>query len=226
MVDIFKEVKEKVMPAWAKFVKDGDTAQGTFVGQIVGQIDGYGNEQIIYQLLQEDGESIINVGFGLNKKFIISDMENVDWGQIVGFKYKGKIKVKDKFGKEVEVKDFGIHQDKKIVNEKWLEENKDNMPEITYVNGSEPSEEDKKWEEVTKEDVPFPNKESKKEGETEEKKTEELTDDDKLAVIEKLAKDKLDTSEIEATKTAVMEKTGIAFVAPNYDEIIEKLKAL
>ena len=79
-VDIFASAKEKVMPQWMKFVNAGDSVQGTYVGKIVGQKDGYGNEQIIYQLLQDNGE-VINVGFGLNKKFINQDMQNVKFGQ-------------------------------------------------------------------------------------------------------------------------------------------------
>src|ERR1035437_1208824 len=136
-VDIFNQAKEKVMPQWAKFVNAGDSVQGTYIGKIVGQIDGYGNEQIIYQLLQEGGE-IINVGFGLNKKFINRDMETVKFGQIIGFKYKGKVLVKDKFGKAVEVKDFSLHHDPKIINVVWVKENLDNMPQVTIAENTHP----------------------------------------------------------------------------------------
>jgi hypothetical protein len=136
MVNIFEDAKETLVPGWMKFVNDGDSVQGTYVGKIVGQKDGYGNEQVIYQLLEEDGK-LTNVGFGLNKKFIVQEMDNVKFGQIVGFKYKGKVKIKDKYGKMVDVNDFALHQDPKIVNTEWLEENKDNMPEVIHVSDSE-----------------------------------------------------------------------------------------
>jgi len=220
-IDIFKEAKEKVIPTWAKFENDGDTVQGTYVGKIVGQIDNYGHEQIIYQLLQDDG-SILNVGFGLNKKFLIQEMEGVNWGQIVGFIFKGTISVKDKRrpGNMVDVKDYRVHQDSKIVDQKWLDENKDNMPDVVYVSETPNQveirkskiEADKEFEAVgtvqDQEEPPF------------------LSVKEKLSVIEKLAKDKLGSVDAETTKVAVMEKLGIAFIPVQYDSIIEKLTEL
>jgi len=220
-IDIFKEAKEKVVPTWARFENDGDTVQGTYVGKIVGQKDSYDNEQVIYQLLQDD-EGIINVGFGLNKKFLIQEMEGVKFGQIVGFIYKGKLKVKDKrrAGQMVEVKDYGVHQDAKIVDQKWLDDNKDNMPEVIVMSETPEQAEirkskieaDKEFNSISdsiqdKEEAPF------------------LSEDEKLSVIEKLSKDKFGTVDAETAKAAVMEKTGIAFIPLNYDEIIEKLSA-
>ena len=222
MIDIFTQAKEKEVPEWAKFVTAGDSVQGTYVGKITGQKDGYGNEQIIYQLLQDDGK-VVNVGFGLNKKVLHMDMQPVRFGQIVGFKYKGTIEVKDKFGKPVKVKDFGLHQDPKIVNEKWLAENKDNMPtEVkstqTFTKQNESSNEslDKFVDDLNDtldDDVPFSSPGS-------------LTKEDKLLVIEKLAKEKLGAVTAQDIKDKVMEKTGIAFIAVNYDKISEALAAL
>lgn len=219
MVNIFDDAKEKVMPSWAKFVNPGDSAQGTYVGKIVGAIDGYGNEQIVYQLLQGDG-SIVNVGFGLNKKILHQDMSMVNFGQIVGFKFKGKLMVKDKFGKPVEVKDYGLHQDPKIVDTKWLEENKDNMPKVMYAQKDTTAQSREDIDKANRDfdgygksstaDVPFSSEGS-------------LTDEDKLALIVKLASEKLGTNEINATKIKVMEVTGIAFMALNYQKIIDAL---
>jgi hypothetical protein len=206
-IDIFESAKEKTVPEWAKFTEAGQSVQGTYVGKIIGQVDGYGNEQIIYQLLQDDGK-IVNVGFGLNKKVMHQDMVPVSFGQIVGFRYKGKLLVKDKFGKPVEVKDFSLHQDPKIVNEAWLKENKDNMPEVVVA---EKRAETGPSEPV--EDLPFSSKDS-------------LTNADKLAVIEKLAKEKLGATDAKTTKELVMEKVGAAFIPVNYDRIVEALTKL
>ena len=215
-VNIFEEGKEKVMPEWAKFVNAGDKFQGTYVGKITGQIDGYGNEQTIYQLLQEGGK-VINVGFGLNKKVLHADMQPVKFGQIVGFKFNGKVTVKDKFGKPVEVKDFSLFQDPKIVDEKWLAENKDNMPEVIDMAGQQGnaamgSQADKDFEAMGKkeeEDVPFSSPGN-------------LTNEDKLKVIEKLAKEKLGATDADV-KDKVMEATFTAYIPVNYDKIIEAL---
>jgi hypothetical protein len=219
-IDIFSEAKEKAMPQWMKFVNPGDSVQGTYVGKIIGQFDGYGNEQIIYQILQDDG-SIMNVGFGLNKKFINNDMATVKFGQIIGFKYKGKVLVKDKFGKQVEVKDYSLHQDPKIVNAVWLKENIDNMPEVTVSEQSAAeAQANKDFEAITtevktqdSEDVPFSSPGS-------------LTNEDKLAVIMKLAKDKLGATDLQSVKDKVMGATGIAFIPLQYDKITETLSAM
>ena len=226
MVNIFDEAKEKTVPSWAKFATDGDSYQGTYVGKITGQKDGYGNEQIIYQLLQED-DSIINVGFGLNKKVIHKDLAEVNFGQILGIRYKGTVTIKDRHtGKPLEVKDFALHYDPKIVNAKWLEENKDNMPEVTVAEPVEQSaslnvfdtpekkEEVKVVEEVgaVVEDIPFSSEKS-------------LTNADKLKAIEQLATEKLGKF-TGTTKEKVMQATGVAFIPLQYDKILEKLAAM
>ena len=220
MVNIFDAAKETVMPSWMKWVNPGDSVQGTYVGKVTGQIDGYGNEQIIYQLLQEDG-SVMNVAFGLNKKFINADMAKANFGQIIGFKYKGKLMIKDKFGKAVEVKDVVLHQDPKIVNEAWLKENAGNMPKVTKATPRTSASDDedlKVFDNVAAaasepEDVPFSTPGS-------------LTKEDQLAVIQKLAKDKLGATDAQSTKEKVMEVTGIAFIPVNYTKIAEKLAAM
>lgn len=218
MVDIFKDAKEKTVPSWAKFLNDGDSYQGTYIGKITGQRDGYGNEQIIYQLLQDD-DSVINVGFGLNKKVIHKDLEEVKFGQILGIRYKGTVTIKDRHtGKPLEVKDFALHYDPKIVNAKWLEENKDNMPEVTVAAPSAPTVESGNFEKldgpdtiVKTDDIPFSSEKS-------------LTNADKLKAIEQLATEKLGEFK-GTTKEKVMEATGIAFIPLNYDKILEALAA-
>lgn len=216
MTNIFETTKEKVMPEWAKFVNAGDSVQGTYVGKILGQIDGYGNEQIIYQLLKEDGK-VVNVGFGLNKKVLHKDMEAVSFGQIVGFKYKGTISIKDKrSGNMVNVKDYALHQDPKIVNETWLRENKDNMPQvITSTEGSGADKLNAFVKDLNSDDgdVPFSSENS-------------LTNEDKLKVIEKLAKDKLGATSSADVKEKVMIATGVAFIPVQYQAIIDKLAAM
>lgn len=222
MVDIFEKGKEMVVPEWAKFVNEGDGVQGTYIGKIVGQKDGFGNEQIIYQLLQDDGK-VINVGMSLGKKTLNQDMENVNFGQIIGFKYKGMATFYDKrTKKEGKAKDFSLYQDPKIVNESWLNENKDNMPEVvkaleSFVRADANSSGDlDKFVENLKSDdtdVPFSSKES-------------LTNEDKMTVIEKLSKEKLGANTAQEIKEKVMESTGIAFIPVNYQKIIDALAAM
>lgn len=219
MVDIFNETKEKVMPEWAKFLNAGDSVQGTYVGKIEGlKSPAYGQEQTVYQLLQDDGR-VINVAFGLNKKVIHQDMMAVKFGQIIGFKYKGMIAVTNKTtGAKVNVKDYDLRQDPKIVDEKWLASNKDHMPEVTKVTshgaGNNANERLNDFVDSMKstDDLPFSSEGS-------------LTNEDKLAVITKLAKEKLGATDTDV-KDKVMEGLGIAFIPIQYQNIIEKLIAL
>ena len=137
-------------------------------------------------------------------------MEAVRFGQIIGFRYKGTIEVKDKFGKPTKVKDYSLHQDPKIVNAVWLKENEGNMPTVTVAAPAAKPTDDFKDFDNKVEDVPFSSGKS-------------LTNDDKLAVIEKLAKDKLGAVDSQTAKEKVMESTGIAFIPVNFDKIIEAL---
>ena len=221
MVDIFNDTKERVMPGWFKFTSPGDSIQGTYVGKIVGmKSPAYNQEQIVYQLLGTDGK-VTNVGFGLNKKFLHQDMEQVNFGQIIGFKFKGTIAVKNRVsGMMVNVKDYALHQDPKIVDEKWLAENKDSMPTVTKVSGdvAQAAEEaaDAEYEaagEQVVNDVPFSTPGS-------------LTNEDKLKAIEKLAKEKLGATTPATVKSLVMEKTGLAYIPVQYDKILEALTIL
>ena len=213
MVNIFEEASEKVMPAWAKFTNPGDSIQGTYVGCIKNVKDGYGNDQIVYQLMGDDGK-ITNVGFGLNKKFIVREMEIVKFGQIVGFKFKAWVRVKNKMGKETDVKDYTINHDPKIVNEVWLKENEGNMPVVTDSNSNEDTAEKEFNDFGNKaENVPFSTEGS-------------LTNEDKLIYINKLAVEKLGVTDQSLVKDAVMEKLGIAFVPINYQKLIDGLNLL
>jgi len=142
-------------------------------------------------------------------------MELVKFGQIVGFKYKGTISIpnKHKPGEFLEVKDYALHQDPKIVNEKWLEENKDNMPEVIKVVDSQAKDLHNLVEELKtsdKNDIPFSSSDS-------------LTNEDKLIAIAKLAKEKLGATDDQSVKEKVMESTSIAFIPINYDKILEAL---
>ena len=224
MTNIFDVTKEKTVPAWAKFKVAGDAVQGTYVGKIVGLIDGYGNEQIVYQLLQENGE-VINVGFGLNKKMLNADMQQVKFGQIIGFKFKGMKEIKDKFGKTTNVKDFAFHQDPKIVNAEWLKANEGHMPVVikatndtsarSTVPGAAPSDELETFvkDAAEVEDVPFSSPGS-------------LTNEDALAAITKIAKEKMGVSDPIEVKEKVMTATGIAFIPINFPKILEALTAM
>ena len=217
-VDIFSATNEKKMPSWAKFEKAGDVIQGTYVGKITGTIDGFGNAQIIYQLLKS-GE-VFNVAFGENKKVIHQDMAKTKFGQIVGFKFKGKLQVKNKVGKMVEVKDFGLYADPKIVDTEWLKENTDNMPTVTHVNTEFAQEKSAANQEFSNfgvsESSPVPSNDA----------PASVTPEDKLAIITKLGYDKLGITDMAIMKEKIMEITGVPFLQTHYDKIIASLNTI
>ena len=93
------------------------------------------------------------------------------------------------------------------------EENADKMPSVTVaekVTTPKPAGFGDYDTPVVAEDVPFSSESS-------------LTNEDKLAVITKLAKDKLGATGVASVKEKVMEATEIAFIPVQYDAIIKKL---
>jgi len=218
MKDIFSETKESLVPTWAVLKNAGEKVQGTYVGRIDNLLSKFGNRQNIYQLLQHDasGDKLVNVAIGVNKKFINDEMQKVNFGQIIGFVCKGMVKVKFQ-GVMVDSKDYGLYQDPKIVDEAWLKENDGNMPKVINAEAatlsSDEDDAEKEFENFGKEAEPFPSSSS-------------VTDEDKLAIINKLASDKLAISDPSLVKDKVMEVTGIAFVPVNYDKIVAALKQI
>jgi len=213
-VNIFEAGKEVEKAVWAKFINPGDAIQGTYVGCILNQVDGYGNEQNVYQVKQKDGKTI-NVGFGLNKKFIVDEMKNVRFGQIIGFKFNGKVQVKNKVGQMVSVNDYSLFQDPKIVDEEWIKDNQGNMPvaskAVVTQNVIDQAKATKEFNDINS-DVPFSTPGS-------------ITNEDKLKVITKLAMDKLGATDSASVKETVMAKTSMAFLPMNYEKIIELLNS-
>jgi len=90
-----------------------------------------------------------------------------------------------------------VYQDPNVVNEKWLQE----QEQLTMGKSEEEPKDDLNFGDKEKE----PNKENQ---------------------INELAKEKLGVTDPEKVKTAVMEKTGLAYLKVNYDKIIGMLKAL
>jgi len=82
--DFFSEENEAKV-GWAKFTKIGDTIKGILTDVSEKPAQGNFPAQKIYTLKTDDG--MMNVGFSVNKPFVINAMKNASIGQIVGFKY-------------------------------------------------------------------------------------------------------------------------------------------
>lgn len=104
-----------------KFSKIGDEIQGTYIDARNG-VDSFGNEQIIYTLLDKDGK-IWNYGVRSQVTVIHDQMRNIRFGQIVGFRYDEDKPSKVKPGTMAKI--VRIYADPKLVNREWLEQRKE-----------------------------------------------------------------------------------------------------
>jgi len=209
-VDIFKEGKEIVVE-WAKFKEIGDKCQGTYIGVIRDHDDGRYAPQHVYQLQQENG-SIMNVGIPVAKLKFHKMMEGIAFGQIIGIKFSGVRPVEG----QNDSKQFSVFQDPKLVDEAWLNEQK----EIQKLRDTFPVSEDgapvieEESEELSDSDDPF----------EDEPKEDLSTVAGKISLISKLAKEKLNVEPGPSMRSTVIEATGVEFNNENLDKIIEKLK--
>ena len=83
--DFFTE-ENKTKAGWFKFEKIGDTIKGVLID--ISDKPEHGNfpAQKIYTLKTD--KEVVNVGFSVNKVFVLNAMKNASVGQIVGFKYE------------------------------------------------------------------------------------------------------------------------------------------
>ena len=80
---------------WFSFENVGDKISGTYVGHRHQAGVGQYPDQEIYELKTSD-ESIWNVGFSVNKTYIINRIKNIKFGQKIGFMFKDEIPSKTK----------------------------------------------------------------------------------------------------------------------------------
>lgn len=221
-VNIF-EAGHQIDARWAKFEKVGDQVQGTYIGQRMA-VDGYNNEQVVYELKQSDG-GIVNVGVMTNKTNFIDKMKLIRYGQIVGIRYAEEKPAKSKPGKTTKI--LTIFADPKIVDEEWLK----NHSELQEMQSGDMSDESGEGDEAFTVEAPSEGSMSEDappfdSSSTPVAPTGELTDAQKIQTISELAKAKLNVTDPMQVKDRVMETTGLAFVSFNLDKIIEALKQL
>lgn len=231
-IDIFEGVSfDKA--EWYKFKGVGDTIQGTYVDKFH-STDGYGNPQTVYQV-QKDGV-LYNVAFRDAKFDIHQDMSTAKLGQIVGFKYVEDRKIVNRKKQTVTVKIFRAAHDPRAVDKEWIEKH----PNVEFT-GERPrfskdtlnppvsgaafvertlSENDRKAEED------FQSLGSSPASSVIRTAPSSISAEDKLAVITKLAKDKLGVVDETVLKDRVMEATSVAFIPTNYDKIIAALNSI
>lgn len=218
-IDIFKDGKE-ISYTWATFKDIGDSFQGTYIGKSKA-IDSYSNPQTVYELLQKGG-GVIRVGFRDTKTPIHDRMNNIRFGQIVGFKYTEDVPSKEK-GRSP-MKNIRIFADAKLVDEAWLKTQHDLPPRapeaVTPPGFLEGVTAAKKADDdfnslgaapVDNDTAPFPT-------------VGALTDEQKVVRIAELANLRFPKTDPSKVKDVVMEATNLAFIPVNLDAIIKKLK--
>ena len=236
-MNIFESGKT-ISVEWFYFKAIGDQIQGTYIGKLVGLKDSFQNDQIVYEILTKTG--IKRVGFRVSQK-INKNMDYINFGQIVGFKYVGKGKFRNKItGKDMEYKDIQVFADPKIVDQEWIDSQKMGRVEVVpkNVEGSNYVEqsEGEDGEEVSVPVIEADNVKGWGDFETAIPtetpatapvvKATKKTVEEKLVEIAELAKTKLSVIDPSKVKEAVMEATELAFISSNYDKIITALKAL
>ncbi len=80
---------------WFKFEKVGDSIKGTLIATRKQAGVGAFPDQKIFELKTAEGD-MWNVGFSVDKRYVLDRMRNVKIGQIVGFMFKDEIPSKTK----------------------------------------------------------------------------------------------------------------------------------
>ena len=202
--DIFDE-ENMIKGNWAKFEKIGDNISGTYISKRTSFNQLKGEDQNIYELLTEEGE-IWNVG---SKAAIDEQMRHVKLGQIVGFKYIAEGKTRPGFNPAKIIKVFARPD---LVDKEWLANH--DMEALMNAPASK-TEEDGVIPGMEQDDEPFPSGPANSD-----------VSAGKKMIIEGLAKAKLGISDSAEVPNAVMNKTKLAFMEVNYDDIIKQLEAL
>ncbi len=211
--DIFAEMGDTTRPRWASLKNPGDNIQGEYVGKTTG-IDGYGKKQIIYQIRKEDG--VYNAGFPETKKDVHDEMAVAVIGDRIGIKFLGKKDIVKKNGERVKINTYQTAVMSPEGKPRAAARTSPQAPQTTAPAAS-PS---------TVENAPKADKELEDFFASASRHLDtpaDVTPDDKLKVIEKLAKDKLGLTDASKMKDVVMEATGLAFIKANFDKIISAL---
>lgn len=216
-VDIFAE-GHTMSGRWASWKEIGDSIQGTYTGRRQAK-DGYGNDQIVYELLDRKTGEVINVGFRLTKKPIHNSMASVKFGQIVGFKYVANKQVKNPItGTIGTTKVIDVFSDHRFWDTEWIEaqkmgaipgQNATQFPPESLMGSEEDGDLEVSMDEVNKafEDIGKPT----------------LTEEEKLAKIVSIGKEKLGGATDQDAKDKVIEATNLPLLKTNYDEILNRL---
>lgn len=228
-IDIFK-TGAQLGGSWASFKVPGDSVQGTYVGARKA-VDGYNNEQIVYELFDRKTNSIINVGFRTSKKPLHDKMARVKFGQIIGFRYVEDRKITNRAtGTASNTKIIEPWADPKVVDQEWSGENPDIAGKtIGQIASSRSSIQDQSAaDSMFSDDSDSPYEPSMDEVnkafnaigavDSANESEEEL-----LKKINALAAEKLGITDPALVATAVMEKTLLPFLKANYAEIIKRL---
>jgi hypothetical protein len=199
-VNIFEAVPEPERLNYFKFEKIGDGIQGTYIARNDDSINSYGSPQTLVALKTADGEEI-TVSIRHSKIGLLKILDQVTFGQIIGFQFTGEKPNPNKNP----TKFIRLAHDPEIVDADWIKEQGGKTAATpTKVKVGAPSAANIA---STPDAVPSDNEE-------------------KIKQVITLAKAKLGAEDEESVKAKIMEKTGLAFINANLDLILERLNAL
>jgi hypothetical protein len=118
-IDIFNAGAPKA-GEFFKFNNIGDAVQGTYIGFKEG-VDGYQNQQYIYQLLDKSNgqNKIWNVAFRTTNSVVVNKMKGVSQGQIIGFRFDESRP--SKINKGGIAKIIKVYEDPKVIDHEWVQ---------------------------------------------------------------------------------------------------------
>lgn len=216
-IDIFNEGQPSTI-TFARFDKVGDGYQGTYIGKREGD-DSYGNHQIIYDLLTDEG--LVKVAQKDTKIRFHEQMMTKNFGDIIGIKLTAVLPPKDGSKNKNATKILTVFSKSGLVNKDWLSKNQSEVGAvISSFNKAVDMEEadtDEDDDEIKVDGIPFadtPKADSSK------------TKEEKLLEIANLASSALGVTDPAQIKDKVMEATNLPFIESNLDVIIEKLSTI
>jgi hypothetical protein len=124
-IDIFQSAKPQG-GEFFKFKSVGDSIQGTYI-DVRNGIDSFGNQQTIYVIQDKEGK-VWNLGFRQTALVIHERMNGIKFGQIVGYRFDEERESKRNPGTKVKI--IRIYADPKLVDDAWLEHQR--QVEATY----------------------------------------------------------------------------------------------
>ena len=117
--DVFGAATQRSAGKWMTWKTIGDAIKGTYIDKFE-KVDGYGNPQIVYVLKNSSGQ--YNVGFRKTTPQVHDEMNRVQFGNVVGFKFDEEKHTKA-HPTGIKAKIIRAYVDPKMIDQNWMKDN-------------------------------------------------------------------------------------------------------